>query len=252
MNKEAIKEMIFKMADDALIIGHRNSEWTGLGPILEEDIAFSSMAQDKVGHALQLYTILHEEFGEADPDTLAFTRPASEFKCCQLTELPIGAYDFSLVRQFLFDRAEFIRYESLTRSKFEPLAALAGKVLGEIKYHVMHGDTWMIKLGEGTEESKARMQSALNEAFPYALAIFEEGPNESDLISDGVWEGEVSAKDRWIESLLPILEQARLTLPSETTAPISGGRAGEHTEHLQPLLTEMGEVVAFDPEAKSW
>src|ERR1051326_7324009 len=102
---EAIKELILKMADDALIIGHRNSEWTGIGPILEEDIAMSSMAQDKIGHALALYKILHEHFGDSDPDPLAFRRAEKDFKCCHLVEFPIGEYDFTTVRHFLFDNA---------------------------------------------------------------------------------------------------------------------------------------------------
>ena len=97
------KDLLYKMADDALIIGHRNSEWTGIGPMLEEDLAFSSMAQDKIGHSQALYRILHETLGEAEPDKLGFMRTEKEFKCCQFVEQPIGEYDFSIVRQFLFD-----------------------------------------------------------------------------------------------------------------------------------------------------
>ncbi|HRG87370.1 MAG TPA: phenylacetate-CoA oxygenase subunit PaaC, partial [Chitinophagales bacterium] len=139
MKTDAIKNLLFKMADDALVIGHRNSEWTGIGPMLEEDLAFSSMAQDKIGHAQALYTILNQVFGEADADTLAFKREENTFKCCQFVELPIGEYDFSIVRQFLFDHAELLRYDMLTQSSFQPVAQLAKKVKGEIKYHVMHG-----------------------------------------------------------------------------------------------------------------
>src|SRR6187431_2797996 len=121
MNTEAIKELLYKMADDLLIIGHRNSEWTGLGPILEEDIAFSSMAQDKLGHAFALYTVLNK-MGEPDPDTLAFTRKENQMKCCHLVEYPIGDYAFSLMRHFLFDEAEALRFEMLSESSFEDLA----------------------------------------------------------------------------------------------------------------------------------
>src|SRR5947207_1781747 len=103
---EAIKDLLYRMADNELVIGHRGSEWTGLGPILEEDIAFSSIAQDQIGHALANYSILNTEFGEADPDTLAYTRQEKDYKCCQLVELPIGEYDFSLMRHFLFDHSE--------------------------------------------------------------------------------------------------------------------------------------------------
>jgi len=162
--KEAIKDLLLKMADDALIMGHRNSEWTGLGPILEEDIAFSSMAQDKIGHAQALYSILHEELGEVDPDTLVYTRDEKNFRCCHFVEIPNGEYDFSLVRHFFFDHAELCRYKMLEQSSHERLAALAKKIHGELKYHVLHADTWIRKLGKANEESRARMMSSVKSA----------------------------------------------------------------------------------------
>ncbi|HMR58156.1 MAG TPA: phenylacetate-CoA oxygenase subunit PaaI, partial [Cyclobacteriaceae bacterium] len=121
MNNLALKELLYKLADDQLILGHRNSEWTGFGPILEEDIAFSSMAQDKIGQSLALYTLL-QSLGESDPDTVAFTRNASQFHNCILVELPNQEYDFSLIRHFLFDTAEALRFEALTNSSYEPLS----------------------------------------------------------------------------------------------------------------------------------
>lgn len=247
---EAIKELLYKMADDTLIIGHRNSEWTGLGPIMEEDIAFSSIAQDKVGHALSLYTILHESFGEKDTDSLAFSRDAKNFKCCQLVELPIGEYDFSLMRNFLFNHAEANRYELLAASSFEPLAKLSKKIKGEIKYHILHADTWIVQLGNGTEESCARMQSALNYAFPFALGIFEEGDFENQLNKNGIFNGEKELRQKWLNSISPILERAKLKLPEiKNTKPVMGGRKGGHSEFLQPLLKEMSEVFKIDPNA---
>lgn len=149
MMKEAIKDLLLKMADDALIFGHRNSEWTGLGPVLEEDIAFSSMAQDKIGHAQALYLILHEEYGAPTPDKLAYQRSEKELKCCHLVELPNGEYDFSLVRHFFFDHAEICRYALLGQSSEKRLAALAKKIHGELKYHVLHADTWLKKTCNG-------------------------------------------------------------------------------------------------------
>lgn len=205
MSTPAIKEMLYKMADDALIIGHRNSEWTGIGPMLEEDLAFSSMAQDKIGHALALYKLLHEILGEADPDTLGFKRSENEFKCCQLVEYPIGEYDFSLVRHFLFDHAEALRYEMLAQSTFQPLAQLAKKIKGEIKYHVMHADTFIKQIAAGSEEGHARLQQALNFAWPLALGIFEEGPFEAELAKDGIFAGEAELKNRWLQKVTPVL-----------------------------------------------
>ena len=246
---EALKDLLYKMADDQLIIGHRNSEWTGIGPILEEDIAFSSMAQDKLGQSEHLYNLLHQ-LGEADADTVAFTRNAPQFHNCQLVELPIGEYDFSLIRHLLFDYAELLRFESLQGSSYQPLALVSKKFFGEIKYHFMHASTWVRQLGTGNEESHQRMQAALDEAWNYALGIFEHGPAEDILISEGIFIGEEALKEKWLKGLYPILEEAGLKLPdaAQWNATV-GGRIGEHTEHLQPLLDEMTEVYSIDPTA---
>jgi len=244
----AIKDLLFRMADDELVLGHRNSEWTGLGPILEEDIAFSSIAQDQIGHAVANYTLLHEHFGEPLPDAIAFGRNEKDYHSSQFTELPIGDYAFSLMRHFLFDHAEMLRYDMLTISSFAPLAALARKIKGELKYHVLHADLWVEKLGQGTEVSRARMQTALNEAWPYALGMFEPSNFEEVLVSNGVFSGESNLQEAWMETVSPILENAGLVIPA-ATEPKYGGRHGYHSEYLQPLLDEMSEVYRLDPAA---
>ena len=250
MNVTAIKELLYKMADDLLIIGHRNSEWTGLGPILEEDIAFSSMAQDKIGQAGALFEILHE-LGEDEPDTAAFMRDANKMHCSQFVELPNGEYDFSIMRHFLFDHADQLRFEMLANSSFEPLAQVAKKIKGELKYHVFHANTWLVKLGNGTEESKARMQTALNESWNYALGMFEVGDFEKELQSENIFEGEEALKTRWMANITPFIEKANLKIPdTKSWEPILGGRKGYHTEYLQQLVEEMGEVFRLDPTAQ--
>ncbi len=242
-------DLLYRLADDQLILGHRNSEWNGLGPILEEDIAFSSMAQDKLGHSLQLYGLLHQ-LGEAEPDTVAFTRNAPQFHCCQLVELPIGEYDFSLTRHFLFDHAELLRFEALATSSFEPLAQVARKLRGELKYHALHANTWVKRLGTATDEAIERMQRSLDFTLPYALGIFETTELEPEIISTGLFVGEKELQARWLESISKVLAQTELQLPDVLIAtPVSGGRHGEHTEHLQPLLDEMAEVFRLDPTA---
>jgi ring-1,2-phenylacetyl-CoA epoxidase subunit PaaC len=247
---EALKELLYKMADDQLILGHRNSEWTGFGPLLEEDIAFSSMAQDKVGHSLAIYTMLNQ-LGEADPDTLAFTRNAQDFKNCQLVELPNGEYDFSIIRHFLFDTAEALRFEFLTKSSYQPMAELAAKVKGELRYHTMHANYWVKKLGTATEESKARMQQSLSQLLPYAAGMFEKSEFEEQIIKDGIFVGEDELKFRWKNKISEILKGTELVLSDwGTIKPMEGGRKGIHTEHLQPLLNEMGEVFRTDPTAE--
>lgn len=238
------------MADDQLILGHRNSEWTGMGPLLEEDIAFSSMAQDKIGQSLALYTLLHT-LGESDPDTIAFTRNANQFHNCILVELPNQEYDFSLIRHFLFDTAEALRFELLMNSSYEPLAQLARKIRGELRYHTLHANTWIKQLGSATPESISRLQHSLELALPYAVGIFEPSPYEAELITARIFEGEQALKEKWLARIESICSQTSLVLPDlKVITPVLGGRTGKHSEHLQPLLDEMSEVFRIDPGAE--
>lgn len=250
MNTIAIKDLLYKMADDQLILGHRNSEWTGIGPLLEEDIAFSSMAQDKIGHSLAFLTILHN-MGEADPDTVAFIRNAEQFHNCMFVELPIGEYDFSLIRHFLFDHSELLRFEMLSECAYEPVAQVAKKLKGEVKYHVMHADAWIKKLGTASEESILRLQKSLDYAMPFALGIFEASKFEEELIRENIYKGENALKERWLNKIEEVINKTSLTLPDmKILTPETGGRYGNHTVYLQPLLNEMAEVFKIDPAAE--
>ena len=250
MSEIALKELLYKIADDLLILGHRNSEWTGFGPLLEEDIAFSSMAQDKIGQSHALYQMLHQ-LGEQAPDTVAFTRNSEQFHNCIFTELPNGEYDFSLIRHFLFDIALAIRFDFLKSSSYQPLAELAVKVRGELKYHTLHANTWIKQLGNATDESISRLQKSLDVAMPYALGMFEPSPYEKEIIASEYFAGEQEVKDQWKLKIKEVLQQTRLHLGDiEKVQPVSGGRVGKHTEHLQPLLDEMSEVFRIDPTAE--
>lgn len=250
MNEIALKELLYKIADDQLILGHRNSEWTGFGPLLEEDIAFSSMAQDKIGHSYALYQML-EGLGENDPDTVAFMRNANQFHNSILVELPNGEYDFSLIRHFLYDTAEAIRFEMLSESSYQPLADISKKIRAELRYHTLHANTWVKKLGSATEESISRLQNSLTIAMPFALGMFEESPFEQELISSKIFGGEHALKERWMKKVEEIITQTSLTLPDlKTLQPVLGGRTGKHSEHLQPLLDEMSEVFKIDLTAE--
>ncbi|MBI2793978.1 MAG: phenylacetate-CoA oxygenase subunit PaaC [Ignavibacteria bacterium] len=250
MNSDAIKDLLLRVADDELIIAHRHSEWTGLGPLLEEDIAFSSIAQDKLGHAQALYSILHEKFSLATPDEMAFMRSEVDLRCCHLVELPNQDYAFSLMRHFLYDAAEYLRYSMLTKSTFEPLAQLARKVHGEIKYHLYHATTWVVQLGgNGTTESHDKMQRALDEVWPFALGMFEHGPYEEQLKTEGIFNGEDELKITWLNYVKDILNRAALIIPADAKH-VLGGRHGYHTEYMAPLLLEMTEVYRTDPAAE--
>jgi ring-1,2-phenylacetyl-CoA epoxidase subunit PaaC len=250
MTSDGLKELLYKIADDQLILGHRNSEWTGLGPLLEEDIAFSSMAQDKIGHSQALYQMLHE-LGEQDPDTVAFMRSASHFHNSVFVELPNGEYDFSLIRHFLYDTAEALRFEMLSGSSYQPLAELATKIRGELRYHTLHANTWIKQLGTATEESISRLQNSLNYALPFALGMFEESPFEKQLAEESVFAGEKILQEKWMKGVENIIGQTNLKLAAwDSIIPATGGRAGKHSEHLQPLLDEMSEVFRIDPSTE--
>ncbi len=245
----ALKELLYKIADDLLILGHRNSEWTGIGPLLEEDIAFSSMAQDKIGQSLAMFELLHQ-LGEAEPDTVAFMRNSEQFHNCQFVELPIGEYEFSLIRHFLYDHSISLRFQQLSTSSYQPLAQVARKLVGELRYHVMHADMFIKKLGTATGESINRLQTALEQALPFALGIFEKSPQEAALISDLIFTGEENLYAQWRKEVTKVIEATELVLPEfDLTEAKTGGRIGQHTPHLQPLLDEMSEVLQLDPPA---
>ena len=248
---EALKELLTKMADDQLILGHRNSEWIGIGPVLEEDIAFGSQAQDKTGHALNLYKLI-EQMGGVEPDKMAFRRQLNEYKCCHLVELSVkDDYALTLARHFYFDNSEVIRFKALGACAYPDLAGLANKFYSELKYHVFHANTWVKNLLNGSEESRARMISALNEYLPYALGIFEEGPYEELLINEGLFIGEKALHEQWESTITNFLEQFDVKLDFNVEAHL-GGRGGVHTDELQPLLNEMCEVINLEDENMAW
>ncbi|MBI4717481.1 MAG: phenylacetate-CoA oxygenase subunit PaaC [Planctomycetes bacterium] len=247
--RQAIVDLLYRLADDAMIIGHRDSEWTGLGPILEEDIAFSSMAQDEMGHAHVFYQMLCE-LGQPDPDTLAFNRKPREWRCCSLVSLPAERdWALAIVRKFLYDAAESVRLAALSDSALRPLAFAATKLRGEKKYHLMHTRAWVLRLGAGTSESRARIQAALDAVYPHALGMFE--PTEADevLAQADIAPREKQLRREWESAAAPVLAEAGLVV-GDNVRPVFGGRVGRHPEALSELLTRMQLVYQLDPQAK--
>jgi len=251
MNLDAVKDLVGRMADDALIYAHRNAEWTGLAPTLEEDIAFSSTAQDKFGHAQSLFAYL-QTLGGPDPDVAAFTRDESGFHCCHFVEFETMDYAVALMRHFMFDTAERLRYSYLENASIVPLSQLARKIKGEIKYHTLHARTWMQLLGaQGNEESRLRMQSAANECYPLALSMFEPSWYEEQLRADAVFVGEKELQEAWESEVARVFVDSHLLVPTVSDPTVHyGGRRGYHTEALAPLIEEMTEVFRIDPTAQ--
>lgn len=249
--REALVQKLLALADDELILGHRNSEWTGHGPILEEDIAFTNIALDELGHAKIWYGLVAELQGENPdtyPDRLVFFRDAPDYRNSQLVELPKGDWAFSMLRQYLFDGAELVWLSELATSRYQPLAEAAVKVRGEEIYHLRHTSAWLKRLGLGTEESNRRMQAALNELWPYTAQLFEPLPGEAILVEAGFGPAPAVVREKWESLVRSALTEADLNVPSQA-APVTVSR-NQHTPHLASLLKEMQEVARALPEAE--
>lgn len=245
--KSALSNYLLAMADDELIIAHRDSEWTGHAPILEEDIAFSNIAQDEMGHATIWYGLLQEITGQ-DPDWLVFFRDAVDYRNAQMVELPNNDWAFSMLRQYLFDAFERIRLSHLQYSSYQPLAEAAIKVRQEELYHYRHTSNWVKRLGLGTEESNRRMQAALRELWKYAGQLFEPSENDSLLLQADYIPDIEGCRLEWQGTVIPFLESVGLRIPEEAIT-ITDPRS-THTSHLEGLLSEMQEVARKYPDAQ--
>jgi ring-1,2-phenylacetyl-CoA epoxidase subunit PaaC len=254
--RDDLRDYCIMLADDEAVLGHRMAEWTGQGPIIEEDIAFSSMAQDELGHAVGLYA-LAEALGAPDADTLVYTREAGAFRNAVLVELPRGDYAFSLMRQFLYDAAEAERAAALAASPYAPLAELAAKILQEERYHWMHDTSIVRRLAGGTDDSRARMQAALDAAYPAALGLFETTPVHERLHAAGLVPDEQALRARWLDTVCATLSSYGLSVPCRrddgvcvpVVEPVSGGRVGAHTDHLRQIVDAMQLLHRRDPGA---
>jgi ring-1,2-phenylacetyl-CoA epoxidase subunit PaaC len=245
--ERALAAQLLALADDELILGHRDSEWTGHAPILEEDIAFANIAQDEIGHA-SLWYLLRKELTGDNPDRLVFFRNAGAYRSVQLVELPKGDWAFTMMRQYLFDAAELARLAQLINSRYRPIAETAAKIRTEEIYHYRHTSTWIKRLGLGTEESHRRAQLALDESWPYALQLFVPLPDEAILVSGGIVPNSDELRGAWEQTVVPFLKAASLSI-AETRVPAATSRE-QHTDHLTPLLEEMQEVARLDPQAQ--
>lgn len=252
VEQNAIVDLLFRLADDELLMGHRNSEWTGVAPMIEEDIAFSSMAQDEMGHAQAYYTILHEQLGQNDPDKLAFLRNPKEFRNAHLASLPRTHWAEAIMRQFLYDTAEQIRLEAYVKHPFEPLGQLARKIHGEEKYHFLHARAWILRLGQAVEDSNQRLQEALDQLWPYALGLFESPAHDQPEPFD-----EKTLKGAWLDLVCPLLVEANLIPPATqgegqwiSRVDMITGRYAPPAEHRIELLDAMQLVYRLDPTAE--
>jgi ring-1,2-phenylacetyl-CoA epoxidase subunit PaaC len=249
----ALFELLLRLGDDRLVLGHRLSEWCGHGPILEEDIALSNVALDLLGQATMFLRLAGEVEGKGrDEDALAYFREVVEFRNAQIVELPKGDFAFTIVRQFLFDVHAVVLLDALSHSTDERVAAIAAKSLKEAKYHVRHSGEWMWKLGDGTDESHRRVQKAVDSLWRFTPELFAADAVDRAMLAGGIAPDLTALQVQWDALVRDVMDRATLTLPNDVprVASTRGGRAGAHTEHLGHMLAEMQIIARSHPGAK--
>lgn len=262
---------VLQLADNALVLGHRISEWCGHGPILEQDIALTNTALDHIGqsrslfqYAADIYNGLSEadkqaafvnfslEAGkQAEEDTFPYLRDAWDFKNVLLVEHPNGDWASTVARSFFYDTFMCLLYKALSASKDETIAAIAQKSLKEVLYHKKWSSEWVIRLGDGTEESHKRMQQAVDELWPYTGEMFVPSEAELEMVNEGIHTNPADLKTAWVAEVKAILDEATLNCPDPDAWMHLGGKKGTHTEQLGYILAELQYVQRAYPNM-SW
>jgi ring-1,2-phenylacetyl-CoA epoxidase subunit PaaC len=231
---------LLRLADTSSILSHRLCEWSGHAPVLEEDIALSNVALDLLGQARLLYTHAGTVEGKGrDEDQLAYLRDAGAYRNLLIAELPNGDFAKTIVRQYLVSEYLLGLYEALTKSADEEIAAIAAKAVKELTYHVRHTGEWVIRLGDGTAESHARAQAALDDLWRYTGEMFERDAIDDAVIAAGIGMDAASLRPAWQTAVADVLAEATLVAPPADSWMISGGRDGRHSEHLGFILADM-------------
>jgi ring-1,2-phenylacetyl-CoA epoxidase subunit PaaC len=246
----ALFEFLLGTGDDLLVLGHRLSEWCGHAPILEEDIALANIALDCLGQASAFLQLAAEVEGKNHTeDDLVYLRDVIEYKNLLISELPKGDFAFTIVRQFLFDTFYFYYFDNLKTCN-NKLAGIAEKSFEEIKYHLRHTSEWIIRLGDGTEESHKRTQKAFDDLWMYTGEFFEINNTSRSLIDRNIIQDYSLIKPLWETDIINICKKATLNVPDNNQFMLSGGRKGMHTEHLGHLLSDMQILARSYPEVK--
>jgi len=252
------------LADNALILGHRNNEWCGHGPVLEQDIAITNISLDLIGQARNFYQYAAEIINatesfspqgkvvgiEVTEDTLAYLRDARDFKNCLLVEQPNGDWAVTILRQFFFSVYQYLLYQKLQTSNDVQLAAIAEKALKEVTYHLRWSSEWVIRLGDGTEESHKRMLKAIDDLWMFTGELFKPVSYEKEAAENDYGVDVSSLKDDWIQKIKNVFTEATLPVPDENVWMQSGGKEGIHTEYLGYILADMQFLQRVYPNCK--
>jgi ring-1,2-phenylacetyl-CoA epoxidase subunit PaaC len=241
--------LVLRRADDALVLGHRLSEWCGHAPMVEEDIALANIALDLIGQARSLYDYAARVEGSGlSEDHFAYRREQHQYRNCLLVEQPNGDFAATIVRQVLFSAFMDLYWREMMNSRDETLAAIAAKAEKETAYHLRHSAEWLIRLGDGTDKSHERADAALEELWAYTGELFETDQIERGLAQSGIGPDAGALHEPWQKRIEPILREATLKIPNAPWIQ-TGGRAGRHTEHLGYILADLQYLQRAHPEA---
>ena len=237
--RQSLVDYTLHLADNTLILAQQNSAWCAHGPILEQDIAITNISLDLLGQSRNFYQYAAILTGNnTTEDTLAYLRDNRDFKNCLLVEQDNGDWGKTILRQFLFSNYQYLLYEELQHSKDEQLAAIASKALKEVTYHLRWSSEWVIRLGDGTNESHQRMLNAVKELWSYVDELFIMSDYENELLKDNIAVNMAALKDKWYKKNEEIFSESTLSIPSNIFAQ-KGGKQGIHTEQLGFILAEM-------------
>jgi ring-1,2-phenylacetyl-CoA epoxidase subunit PaaC len=267
--REALGRYLLTVADDELVLGYRDSEWTGVAPMVEEDVAFSSLAQDEIGHA-RLYYTLASELLDSDPDHLALLRPKDHYYHARLLEVRTtpryeasgahqtgGDWATAIARRYLYDLFDDLRTEALVSSAYSPLAGGVQKIRREERYHLRHGESWFSTLARAEGDGRDRLLTALDGIWPAVLGLFEEAPGEGLLQAQGMLSRRTSElRDPWLDRVSALCEPLSLPVPAARVdetwklqgEPQVGGRTGQHGDGWDELYEDMTMVRRLEPE----
>jgi ring-1,2-phenylacetyl-CoA epoxidase subunit PaaC len=236
-----------RRADDALILGHRLSEWCGHAPMLEEDMALANMGLDLLGQARELYSHAAKVEGrDNNEDRFAYLRDVRQYRNLLLVEQPNGDFACTMVRQFFYSAFADLYWRAMTKSADATLAAIAAKSEKESAYHLRHTSEWIIRLGDGTEESHARAQAAIDHLWAFTGEMFVVDEAERSLIDEGIAIDPAGLRPQWLKTISGVIAEATLAMPANDWMQ-QGGRSGRHSEHLGHLLSELQHMQRAFP-----
>ncbi len=249
MKEDALAELLLTLADDEFVLGYWDSEWTGIAPMLEEDVAMSSVSQDEIGHARAWYELL-AGLTDDDADRIAYGRAPEDFRHAALMNHARTDWAFTVARRFLYEHADTVRLESLARSSHAAVAELAVKMRREETYHLMHFDVWLRRLADGGDDARSRLAAALERVGPDAATVFTPLAGEAELLAAGVLPEPLEVlRASWLERVVPVLRSLDLPVPVDAAPPADG--RSRRTEEFAWLHGEL-TMVARSEEAATW